>query len=1005
MWDNQALDRTCLKQMEDTPTFRIAIIGAGITGLTTAIALRRLPNVDVQIYERATQLRELGQAIAINPNGLRTLEELGLHKVLSDEVGYRCPSGIPQTLRHWKTNEVVGREQHTEHVEEKHKMTRFYRPHLQETILDYLPREIIHLNKRVVDVKIQNEGVDVEFEDTTAIHADLLVGADGIRSAVRGFFVPDFELKWSGLIAYRSAFDDKLLDHVQDLPEDTTQWWSSRDGILGTKMGRGKYGIVAFHNANPSRDQHLLEKIHWDETTNTATLRDMFKDFHPVVRDIVGAAPHVRTYPNFYGGFLDTYEFGGRVVLVGDAAHSHGGALAANASLGIDDAYCLYLSLLERVSSDGRLTLGAEELQQSLRLYDAVRRPHCEKVLKVTHGMYAMTNERLWGGGEEETDEQLREKLRTRPYAEWIHEYDVETAFRASCEPVHGLPETMQSSRIPHLRQTANSKQLIVKDEPFLMLAGELQNSSFSSPEYMKDVWTKLKAMNMNTVLGSVSWEQIEPTEGNFDFTALDQVLLDARGHDLHVVLLWFGSFKNGLSTYTPPWVKQYPKRFPRMKLQSTDGSLTIGDVLTIFGTEAQKADAKAFKTLMQHLKDFDEAHPTVIMVQVENEAGCLGDSRDRSELAEAAFASPLPDEFRDFLGRDWYGFTEAFRRNLGELRQYSLRKGMTWKDLPGSSKRIDELFMAYHYAKYLDQVAAVGKSIYPLPLYTNVWQNVIDSDTDSDTPPIAGGGLEPGDYPSGGGVVDVLDVWQAFAPSLDFIAPDIYLNDYATSCRLYRHNKQPLFIPEQRRDEYGALRIWTAFGSHACIGTSPFGCETVGPMLSPFRKHYGLLAKMKHHILTAQAQDNASIGFFFDDLAADGSDPSPKVTATFGDYNLLIERSFVFGRPSAGSGMIICTKDDNHFLLVGWGFQVTFKHKSPKAHFTGILRFEEIDIDDANTGAMRTVRLLNGDETQSGKFAIMPSEDPDYGGFPISVTVPARTGIAMCQPYALFEG
>lgn len=458
-----------------------------------------------------------------------------------------------------------------------------------------------------------------------------------------------------------------------------------------------------------------------------------------------------------------------------------------------------------------------------------------------------------------------------------------------------------------------------------------------------------------------------------------------------------------GLSTYTPPWVKQNPKRFPRMKLRTADGSLATSDILTIFGTEARKADAKAFKTLMQHLKDFDEEHSTVIMVQVENEVGCLGDSRDRSEGAEAAFAAPLPDEVRDFLGGDWSSFTNAFRRNLGELRQCSLHKDMTWKDLPGHSKRIDELFMAYHYAKYLDEIAAVGKSVYALPLYTNVWQNVIDSDTDSSTPPIAGGGSEPGDYPSGGGVIDVLDIWQAFAPSLDFIAPDIYLNDYATSCRLYRHNSQPLFIPEQRRDEYGALRIWTTFGSHACIGTSPFGCETVDPIKSPFRKHYGLLNKMRYHILSAQAQEKTSIGFFFDELSADGSDPSPRITTTFGDWNLLIERSFVFGHPSSGSGMILHTSR-NTFLLIGWGFQVTFKHRSSKAHFNGILRFEEMDVDDAKTGSLRKVRLLNGDETQSGKAAVMPSEEPDYGGYPISITIPARTGIAMCQPYALFD-
>ncbi|THW06113.1 beta-galactosidase, partial [Aureobasidium pullulans] len=314
----------------------------------------------------------------------------------------------------------------------------------------------------------------------------------------------------------------------------------------------------------------------------------------------------------------------------------------------------------------------------------------------------------------------------------------------------------MQSSHIPHLHQTANSKQLIVDGEPFLMLAGELQNSSFSSPEYMKDVWSKLITMNMNTVLGSVSWEQIEPTEGAFDFTSLDQVLLDARLHNLRVVLLWFGSFKNGLSTYAPPWVKQDSKRFPRVKLRDKNGDRTTADILTLFGTEAQKADAKAFKTLMQHLRDIDGEHATVIMVQVENEVGVLGDSRDRSDLAEERFASPLPVELHDFLAKDWSGFTDAFQHNLGELRQCSLTRGLTWGDLPGNSKRIDELFMAFHYAVYLEEVASAGKSVYPLPLYTNVWQNYAGSDADANTPAIVGGGSDPGDYPSGGGVVDV---------------------------------------------------------------------------------------------------------------------------------------------------------------------------------------------------------------------------------------------------------
>lgn len=99
---------------------------------------------------------------------------------------------------------------------------------------------------------------------------------------------------------------------------------------------------------------------------------------------------------------------------------------------------------------------------------------------------------------------------------------------------------------IPHLVDTEAGKQLVVRGRPFLILGGELQNSSLTDPVYMKTVWQKLVDTNVNTVLGCVTWEQVEPEEGRFCFDVLDQVVQDARRHGLHLVLLWFGSFKNG---------------------------------------------------------------------------------------------------------------------------------------------------------------------------------------------------------------------------------------------------------------------------------------------------------------------------------------------------------------------------------------------------------------------------------------------------------------------------
>jgi hypothetical protein len=456
-----------------------------------------------------------------------------------------------------------------------------------------------------------------------------------------------------------------------------------------------------------------------------------------------------------------------------------------------------------------------------------------------------------------------------------------------------------------------------------------------------------------------------------------------------------------GISTYAPAWIKKDVKRFPRAHLRKAGGLLQTADVVSIFHEEVLKADIKAFSTLMRHVKEVDEAHSTVIMVQVENEIGLLGDSRDGSSTANKRFAEPVPAPLIQHLSTKWDILHADLKKNLQVFKTLGKSSG-PWEVVFGKSQQTDELFMAYHYALYVEKVAAAGKKEYALPLYTNVWQNYVGDDGDNAFPIVAGGGGAPGDYPSGGGVSNVLDIWRAFAPSIDFIAPDIYLNDYSSSCAKYRHLDQPLFIPEQRRDEYGARRIWKAFGSYQAIGTSPFGIDTLEPETNPFTRHYGLLSNVKNIVLEAQRKPGSSVGFFFDELLSDGRDPSPPTIAQFGDFEVTIQRSFAFGKPDAGAGMLIHLGDAK-FLLIGWGFQAVFKSTALKSTFTGILNFTE-KIVEPETGKLITGRRLNGDETRSGKFCIMPNEEPDYGGFPICVTIPARTMIAEVEVYSLEE-
>ncbi|HEY5004606.1 MAG TPA: DUF5597 domain-containing protein [Ktedonobacteraceae bacterium] len=501
------------------------------------------------------------------------------------------------------------------------------------------------------------------------------------------------------------------------------------------------------------------------------------------------------------------------------------------------------------------------------------------------------------------------------------------------------LTQGSVSKRAPYLRTQGSAKQLIVDGEPFLVLGGELHNSSSSSIEYMRPIWERLVMLNLNTALTPVSWELIEPEEGRFDFTLVDGLLQEARRHNLRLIFLWFGSWKNGMSSYIPLWVKQDVRRFPYVKLQNGQSI----EVLSTLAETAREADGRAFAALMQHIRAVDDNDHTVIMMQIENEVGVLGDSRDRCDAANTAFAGQVPQELIDQL--------TSHRQELGrEVRQCWEANGFksagSWEEVFGKGLQGDEIFMAWHYARYIDSVAEAGKAEYDIPMFVNAWLS----------------GQKPGEWPSGGPVPHMLEIWQAGAPHIDMLSPDIYLDNFQEWCQRYTRQNNPLFIPEMRHGERGIYNIFYALGEHEAIGVSPFAIDSESSADGALSKGYAILRQLAPLILEYQGK-SAMIGFRLDE-------ETPSIRKELGGYELEISLDHSFGpQAERGYGLIIVSGQDE-FIGGGYGFMVNFRPTTPGSAFVGIAAADE---GEYRYGKWIPRRRLNGDETNQGKLWRFP--------------------------------
>jgi hypothetical protein len=537
-----------------------------------------------------------------------------------------------------------------------------------------------------------------------------------------------------------------------------------------------------------------------------------------------------------------------------------------------------------------------------------------------------------------------------------------------------------RATEIPRLEKQGAATRLIVDGQPFLALAGELGNNTATSLENVAPLWPKLAAGNLNCVLAAISWAQMEPSEGRYEFALVDGLIDAARRHDLKLVFLWFGSWKNGLSSYAPYWVKSDFRRFSRVRL----GAGQSIEILSTFGDATRDADARAFRALMRHIKAVDGARHTVVMMQVENEVGVLRDSRDRSPIANQAFAAPVPPELMAYL--------QQHRADLApELRELWAANGSrtagAWEQVFGPGKPAsvampiqttappmtpaehesawrslhwpsDEIFMAWNYARYVGKVVAEGKREYALPMFVNAWLQQPNH-------------AWPGTYPSGGPLPQVHDIWRAGAPAIDVLAPDLYVPYFDEVSERFTRNANPLFIPETGAN---ASNVLMAFGKFNAIGFSPFFIErTVGPdtdLAAAYRVVSNLAPAIAAHqgtpeiaaIRTRQGDPPAklALGGYTLDLTFTGRGRPPIAPTAQAAQTGQQERV-------EGSAIFVAAAPNEFFMgAAGGGVRIAFTPTTPGPATVGLGDVQEGRFVD---GQWTVLRQLAGDDTGQGEI------------------------------------
>lgn len=407
---------------------RIAIVGAGIGGLTLGLLLRK-HGVAARIYEQASELREVGAAVGLAANGTRVLRRLGL----GDQLTELSAEPTDLVYRHWASGKLIVRYPMGPRYSERFgaEFLGIHRMNLQRILADSWGSEGLYLNSRVSDLEDASDGIRLHFADRDSVAADVVIGADGVRSIVRPWVTGGGPPpRYSGASGFRGLAQ---VSELSELPDPMTiQFWLGPGGyVIHYPISSETVNFLAIR-PGPTPWPHSTWMTH--EPPGTAL--ESFEGWHRSVRDLVGSVEQSPRWALFSMPSLQRWTRG-NAVLLGDAAHAMLPHQGQGANQAIEDAAVL-APLLARTDRSG--------IGDALHRYQELRRPRTRQLQ-----MSSWDNSTILGYPDGPEADARNERLRTLPdRLDWIHGYDVDDLLSPGASlPFAPLPEHRTSGPRP----------------------------------------------------------------------------------------------------------------------------------------------------------------------------------------------------------------------------------------------------------------------------------------------------------------------------------------------------------------------------------------------------------------------------------------------------------------------------------------------------------------------------------------------------------------------------